>query len=210
MPYLYFLPQNELSKSDNMKIGYARVSTLDQNPEMQFDALEKAGCEKIFDDTVSGAKEERPGLIAALEYVRKGDYLVVWKLDRLGRSLKHLIDVVDDLSDRGIGFVSLQDGFDTKTNGGKFVFQIFGALAEFERNIIRERTNAGLAAARARGRKGGRKPKLSATSIKTMQTMYDSRKHSINEICSLMKITKPTFYKYIKKTTADNPAQVEQ
>jgi DNA invertase Pin-like site-specific DNA recombinase len=182
-----------------MKIGYARVSTLEQNTELQIKELKQAGCKKVFKDQVSGVKADRPGLKAALEYVRPGDSLVVWKLDRLGRNLKHLIEVVEDLEQRGIGFISLTEGFDTSTNGGKMVFQIFGALAQFERNLIRERTMAGLAAARARGRKGGKKPKLNAAQVETMKKMYDSRKHSISEICEIMKISKPTLYKYLRQ-----------
>jgi DNA invertase Pin-like site-specific DNA recombinase len=139
-----------------MLIGYARVSTQDQTLNLQKDALEKIGCNKIFTDTASGAKAERIGLEEALEYVREGDTLVVWRLDRLGRSLKHLIETITELNNRKIGFKSIQENIDTTTSGGKLVFHIFGALAEFERDIIRERTQAGLTAARARGRLGGR------------------------------------------------------
>jgi len=181
-----------------MKIGYARVSTLDQNPELQMDALEQAGCEKICSDKISGAKADRPGLDDALEYAREGDCIVVWRLDRLGRSLKHLISVVEDLESQGVGFASLQEGFDTTTSGGKLVFQIFGALAEFERNLIRERTKAGLAAAKARGRVGGRKEKLSDEQIKTMLRMSESNQHTIKEICQVMGISKPTYYRYLE------------
>ena len=137
-----------------MLIGYARVSTLDQNLDLQVDALRKAGCEKIFAETGSGAKSDRPELSEALAFARQKDTVVVWKLDRLGRSLKHLIDTVNDLHKRGIGFRSLQEHLDTTTPSGKLFFHIFGALAEFERDLIRERTNAGLVAARARGRLG--------------------------------------------------------
>lgn len=151
-----------------MKIGYARVSTLDQNPELQIDALKKADCQKIFSDTASGAKVERPGLSQALDYLRNSDCLVVWRLDRLGRNLKHLIDVVEGLEKRNVGFISLQEGFDTTNSSGKLIFQIFGALAEFERNLIKERTKAGLKAARARRRQGGRKRKLSDKQIASM------------------------------------------
>jgi DNA invertase Pin-like site-specific DNA recombinase len=139
-----------------MLIGYARVSTHEQTINLQRDALDKAGCTKIFTDTASGAKTEREGLEQALTYVRKGDTFVVWRLDRLGRSLPHLIATMTDLEERGIGFKSLTENIDTTTSGGKLIFHIFGALAEFERNLIRERTTAGLTAARARGRKGGR------------------------------------------------------
>src|SRR2546421_2459237 len=139
-----------------MLIGYARVSTQDQTLDLQTDALNRAGCEKMFTDTTSGAKSERPGLQDAMNHLRAGDTLVVWRLDRLGRTLKHLIATIADLSDNDIGFKSLQENMDTTTSGGKLIFHIFGALAEFEREIIRERTNAGLQAARARGRVGGR------------------------------------------------------
>jgi DNA invertase Pin-like site-specific DNA recombinase len=142
-----------------MLIGYARVSTQEQTLNLQCDALEQAGCTKLFTDTASGAKTERKGLEEALNYVRKGDTLVVWRLDRLGRSLPHLITTMTDLENRGIGFKSLTENIDTTTSGGKLVFHIFGALAEFERNLIRERTQAGLTAARARGEKAvGQKP----------------------------------------------------
>jgi len=181
-----------------MKIGYARVSTLDQNSELQLDALKAAGCEKIFDDKLSGSTADRPGLTEALAYVRPGDSLVVWRLDRLGRSLKHLLAVVEDLEGRGVGFISLQEGFDTTTSGGRLIFQIFGALSEFERNVIRERTNAGLAAARARGRKGGRKEKLTPGQVETMRKMSTSQQHTVAEICRVMGITKPTYYRYME------------
>src|SRR6266545_5471384 len=139
-----------------MDVGYARVSTLEQNLDLQKDALTKAGCERIFTDRISGAKSERPGLTDALEFVREGDVLVVWKLDRLGRSLQQLIETVTGLAARGIEFRSLTEQIDTTTPGGKLIFHIFGSLAEFERDLIRERTKAGLTAARARGRIGGR------------------------------------------------------
>jgi DNA invertase Pin-like site-specific DNA recombinase len=137
-----------------MLIGYARVSTLEQDVALQIDELKNAGCDRIFRDKVSGTKTERPGLQEALDFLRKGDSLVVWRLDRLGRSLRHLIDTVSALEERGIGFRSLQEAIDTTTSGGRLIFHIFGALAEFERNLIRERTMAGLRAARARGRMG--------------------------------------------------------
>jgi len=139
-------------------IGYARVSTAEQNLMLQRDALASVGCETVFQDHASGAKAERPGLADALAYLRRGDALVVWKLDRLGRSMVHLIDTVRELEARGAGFRSLTEGVDTTTPGGTLVFHIFGALAQFERDLIRERTNAGLKAAEARGKKGGRKP----------------------------------------------------
>jgi DNA invertase Pin-like site-specific DNA recombinase len=146
-----------------MRIGYARVSTADQNPDLQEDALQQAGCEKIFRDVASGAVDSRKGLADAIEYARDGDTLVVWKLgrlDRLGRSLKHLIETVNGLAARKIGFQSLPESMDTTTSGGKLIFHVFGALAEFERKLIRERTQAGLRAARVRGRNGGRPAKM--------------------------------------------------
>jgi DNA invertase Pin-like site-specific DNA recombinase len=139
-----------------MLIGYARVSTSDQTLDLQKDALQKTGCDRIFTDTASGAKAERTGLDEAISHLREGDILVVWRLDRLGRSLKHLIETITALNNRDIGFKSITEAIDTTTSGGKLIFHIFGALAEFERDIIRERTQAGLNAARARGRKGGR------------------------------------------------------
>jgi DNA invertase Pin-like site-specific DNA recombinase len=181
-----------------MKIGYARISTLDQNHDLQFDALTQAGCEKVFSDKVSGAKVDRPGLQEALAYLRKDDCLVVWRLDRLGRSLKHLIEVAEGLEKRGVGLASLQEGLDTSTSGGKLIFHIFGALAEFERNLIRERTMAGLSSARARGRLGGRSNKLGNGQIVTLKKLYDSREHTVDEICRLMGISKPTFYRYLR------------
>lgn len=184
-----------------MKIGYARVSTLEQNPDLQHDALTQAGCEKIFTDHLSGAKTARPDLTEALNYARSGDTLVVWRLDRLGRSLKHLIEVVEDLENHKIGFMSLQEGINTTTPGGRLVFHLFGALAEFERNLIRERTQAGLSAARARGRMGGRKPKLKSGQVKTLLKMYESKQHTIKEICRVMHISKATLYKYIRDKT---------
>jgi DNA invertase Pin-like site-specific DNA recombinase len=149
-------------------IGYARVSTQDQHLHLQLDALKSAGCLKIFTDTISGTKHERKGLEEALHFLREGDSLVVWRLDRLGRSLKDLIERLTDLHTRNIGFQSVTERIDTTTSGGKLIFHIFGALAEFERDIIRERTNAGLTAARARGKKGGR-PKSPMSADKKLQ-----------------------------------------
>jgi DNA invertase Pin-like site-specific DNA recombinase len=180
-----------------MLFGYARVSTHDQTLNLQKDALQKAGCSKLFTDTASGAKAERKGLGAALAYVRKGDTFVVWRLDRLGRSLPHLIATMTDLEERGIGFKSLTENIDTTTSGGKLIFHIFGALAEFERNLIRERTTAGLMAARARGRKGGRPKALTAKQRSIAQDLYEKR-HPIAEICRTLKISKSTLYRYIK------------
>jgi len=187
-----------------MKIGYARVSTDDQNLALQEDALKEAGCERIFYDRVSGVKSERPGLQEALDYLRNGeDVLVVWRLDRLGRSLKDLIDLVNQLEERKIGFKSLQDPVDTTSPGGILVFHIFGALAEFERNLIRERTKAGLEAARARGKKGGRRRALNEEQVQRLYQLYDDtdtdgqKKYTIREICEMMGISRSTLYSYL-------------
>jgi DNA invertase Pin-like site-specific DNA recombinase len=181
-----------------MLIGYARVSTHEQTLALQQDALQKAGCNKIFTDTASGAKTERKGLDEAIAYVRKGDTLVVWRLDRLGRSLKHLIETISQLDSQNIGFKSLTENIDTTSSGGKLIFHIFGALAEFEREIIRERTQAGLHAGRARGRTGGRPKALTDRKLSIAQSLYKDPKTSIPEICRTLKISKPTFYRYIK------------
>ena len=182
-----------------MLIGYARVSTIDQNPNLQTDALKLTGCHKIFIDKISGTTAQRPELDKLKEQLREGDTLIVWRLDRLGRSLKDLIDWMNYLETEKVSLKSLQENIDTATSTGKLVFHIFGALAEFERNLIVERTNAGLQAARARGIKGGRKKKLDTSKQKTAQTMYDSKKHSIKEICETLKVTKPTLYKYLER-----------
>ena len=179
-----------------MKIGYARVSTVDQNLNLQIDALENAGCEKIFTDTASGALDARKGLTDAIEFCRAGDSLIVWKLDRLGRSLKNLIETVNKLQAKDIGFVSLRENVDTTTSGGKLVFHVFGALAEFERELIRERTLAGIASARARGKLGGRPKKLTAKQIEMAQKLMKDPTNSIREICETLKISRSTLYRY--------------
>lgn len=180
-----------------MLIGYARVSTQDQNLALQLDALDWAGCERVFTDTASGAKAARPGLDEALSFARPGDTLVVWRLDRLGRSLRHLIDTIQALSDRGIGFKSLQESIDTTTPGGKLVFHVFGALAEFERDLIRERTNAGLKAARARGRNGGRPKALNQKQRQQAVTLLKDSSNFIADICRTLKISRSTLYRYV-------------
>lgn len=185
-----------------MKIGYARVSTYEQNLSLQMDALEKADCEKVFHDQISGVKTKRPGLDEALTYVREGDILVVWRLDRLGRSLKHLIETVTLLEERGIGFQSLQESIDTTTSGGRLIFHIFGALAEFERNLIKERTQAGLESARARGRKGGRPKSLDVKKTELLYRLYSEKQHSIQEICDLIGVSKSTLYAYLREKEA--------
>src|ERR687894_954030 len=181
-------------------IGYARVSTHEQHLHLQQDALTAAGCLKIFTDTISGAKSERKGLAEALDYIRAGDTLVVWRLDRLGRSLKDLIEKLTELHNRKIGFKSLTENIDTTTSGGKLIFHMFGALAEFEREIIKERTNAGLTAARARGRQGGR-PRSSLSDERKLQMargMHENKNLPVRDICKALGIPRSTFYKYMK------------
>ena len=181
-----------------MLIGYARVSTFDQNPDLQKDALEKAGCEKVFLDTISGTVPQRPGLTKVKELLRKGDTLVVWRLDRLGRSLKDLIDWINYLDTEGVALKSLQESIDTSTSTGKLIFHIFGALAEFERHLILERTQAGLSAARARGRLGGRPKILDDDKKKVVVDLYNERKLTVKKICEMMGISKPTLYCYVR------------
>lgn len=182
-------------------VGYARVSTDEQTLDLQTDALGSAGCDRVFTDSMSGAKTERPGLADALAYVRPGDTLVVWRLDRLGRSLAHLIETVTTLERRGIGFKSLTESIDTTTSSGKLIFQIFGALAEFERNLIRERTQAGLAAARARGRVGGRRHALTPKDAAMACALYAARTHSIQDICTRFGISRATLWRYMRGGT---------
>lgn len=184
-----------------MKIGYARVSTKDQNLDLQIDALKKEGCEKIFHEVVSGAKTERAELERLLSHLREGDILVIWKLDRLGRSLKHLVQLVHELNEKGIGLQSINDPIDTTTSQGRLVFNIFACLAEFERDVIRERTQAGLKAARARGRVGGRPKGLSEKAQQkaiAAEALYKDQKLSIAEICKNLSISKATLYKYLR------------
>lgn len=173
-----------------MFIGYARVSTA------------KAGCEKVFTDVASGARADREGLAEAMKFARKGDTLVVWKLDRLGRSIRHLIDTVSELESQGVGFRSVQEAIDTTTAGGQLVFHIFGALAQFERSLIKERTNAGLASARARGRLGGRPAALDETAARIAISLYESKQHTIAEICQRLNVSKPTLYRYLPRKVA--------
>jgi len=180
-----------------MLIGYARVSTVDQNLDLQIDALKKAGCEKIYHDKISGARADRPGLEKVLELSRAGDTLVIWRLDRLGRSLKDLIQISERLKEREIGLKSLQEGIDTTTSTGQLMFNLFGALAEFEKNLINERSKAGLNAARARGKLGGRPKSLDHNQRQLVVKLYNDRQHSIAEICKMMSISKPTLYSYV-------------
>ena len=181
-----------------MDVGYARVSTGEQTLDLQLDALAAAGCGKVYRETASGAKADRPVLEELLGYLRPGDTLVVWRLDRLGRSLRHLIETVALLAERGVGFKSLTEQIDTTTLGGKLVFHVFGALAEFERDLIRERTHAGLAAARARGRTGGRPKKLGdPKQLALARALYDGGQTDIVTICTTLGISRATLYRAI-------------
>lgn len=181
-----------------MKIGYARVSTHDQNLDLQRDALIKAGCEKIIDDQITGSVSKRPGLDKVKELLREGDTLVVWRLDRLGRSLRDLIDWIQYLEAHGVALQSLHENIDTQTPTGKLTFHLFGALAEFERNLIRERTQAGLAAARARGRLGGRPKSLDAEKRQLAIDLYNEKKMPVQKLCEMLGISKPTLYSYVR------------
>ncbi len=175
-----------------MIIGYARVSTQDQNLELQLDALEKAGCEETFHEKITGKSKERPELNLCFKTLRKGDVLVVWKLDRLARSLKDLVEILSELEDRGVGFRSLTESIDTTSPSGKLIFHIFGALAEFEHSLIRERTLAGLASARARGRKGGRKPALSKGDVQKAAAMLKDPQITKMEVAEHFKVSRLT------------------
>ena len=184
-------------------VGYARISTADQSLAPQIDALKAAGCGEIFEDCVSGSKMDRPGLNQALDHLRSGDTLIVWKLDRLGRSMSHLIDTVRDLDQRGIGFRSLTEGIDTTTSGGTLVFHLFGALAQFERDLIRERTRAGLSAAAARGRKGGRKAVVTAEKLKRAKMLIE-KGLTVREAAARIKVGKTALYEAINADTSRN------
>jgi DNA invertase Pin-like site-specific DNA recombinase len=181
-----------------MKIGYARISTSDQNLDSQISLLKEVGCEKIFEDVISGSKAERKGLKECLEYVRAGDSIVIYKLDRLGRSLKELLNLVEDLEKRGVNLIIMSQNIDTSTSSGRLMFQMFGMIAEFERELIRERTMVGLKSARARGRVGGRKHLLTKEQIENLKLVHGAGKTPIAEICRMFGIKKPTMYKYLR------------
>ncbi len=184
-----------------MQIGYARVSTREQSFDLQIDALRKAGCEKVYQEVVSGANAERPVLDALLRDLRPGDVLVIWKLDRLGRSLRHLVDLAGTLLEQDVGLKSLNDPIDTTTPQGRLTFNLFASLAEFERDLIRERTRAGLVAARARGRKGGRPKGLPPQAERTAcaaETLYREQRLSVREIAEELGIAKSTLYEYLR------------
>ena len=186
-----------------MLLGYVRVSTDDQNLDLQRDALKAAGCARTFEDMASGAKADRIGLAALMTVLRTGDTVVIWRLDRLGRSLKNLIELVERLEGAKVGLRSLQENIDTTSSGGRLVFHLFGALAEFERNLVRERTLAGLAAARARGRMGGRPKRLDPAKLALALRLHSEDKHTIREICQMMGISKSTLYNYLSKADSD-------
>jgi DNA invertase Pin-like site-specific DNA recombinase len=178
-----------------IRFGYVRVSTDEQNADLQTDALKAAGCSRLFVDHASGKTHSRPGLDSLMEQLRPGDSVVVWRLDRLGRSLRHLIDVAADLDAKGVGLVSLQENLDTSTPGGKLIFHVFGALAEFERDLIRERTMAGLAAARARGRTGGRPTVWTPEKLQAARSMHASGEHDIASIARVLGVSRATLYR---------------
>jgi DNA invertase Pin-like site-specific DNA recombinase len=178
-----------------MRFGYARVSTLEQDEGLQLDALHAAGVDRAFTDRASGAVESRPALDELLGQLRAGDTVVVWRLDRLGRSLRHLIDVMSDLDRRGVALTSLRESIDTSTPGGRLVFHVFGALAEFERDLIRERTAAGLAAARARGRQGGRPTVWTPEKLATARAMFASGQHDVASIARVLRVSRASVYR---------------
>lgn len=180
------------------RLGYARISTNDQNPDLQLDALEQAGCLKVFVDRATGTNDQRPELQRLLDQLRPGDTLVVWRLDRLGRNLKHLIETVTSLEERKVSFHSLTEGIDTNSPGGRLLFHLLGAIAQFERDLISERTRAGLAAARARGRKGGRPTVLTPAKITVARAMYASKRHTLAEIASTLGVSRATIYRSLK------------
>ncbi|GAA3717295.1 recombinase family protein [Terrabacter ginsenosidimutans] len=186
-------------------VGYARVSTLEQDSALQRDALQAVGCQRIFTDKASGKLEHRPALDAMLDQLRPGDTVVVWRLDRLGRTLHHLIDTVQALDSRGVAFRSLTESIDTCTPGGKLIFHVFGALAEFERDLIRERTVAGLAAARARGRSGGRPTVWTPEKLKVARSMYDSREHDVASIARVVGVSRASVYRALTRMSAEEP-----
>ncbi|WP_198395050.1 recombinase family protein [Brevibacterium yomogidense] len=182
-------------------LGYARVSTGEQDASLQHDELTAAGCYRVFTDTASGSLESRPELNKVLDQLRPGDTLVVWRLDRLGRSIRHLIDQLAALQERGIEFRSLQENIDTSSSGGRLVFHLFASLAEFERDLIRERTNAGLRAARARGRTGGRPPLLTKDKLRTARKLYEQQDMTVAQIGEVLGVSRTTVYRALRRET---------
>lgn len=191
--------RNKILKTDQFCLFFRTTPTNEQNLALQEDALRQAGCEEIVTDEISGSVADRPGLAKLKEKMRKGDTLVVWRLDRLGRSLKHLIALVNELESSGVGFKSLQEAIDTTSATGKLIFHIFASLAEFERHLIKERTMAGLVAARARGRLGGRPKRLDAAKRQVAIKLYLDKQHTVQTICRMMGISKPTLYHYLQE-----------
>ena len=180
-------------------VGYARVSSGEQILDLQLDALEEAGCTKKFADTISGSRSDRPELAKALDYLREGDTFVVWRLDRLGRSLKHLIEAVNDFKERGVSFVSIQEKLDTTTPAGMLVFHVFGAISEFERDLIAERTKAGLEAARRRGRVGGRRTVMSPDKLRVIKGLYEDPESNltVQQIADTVGVSRATVYRHL-------------
>jgi DNA invertase Pin-like site-specific DNA recombinase len=202
-------PPNTFLKTLTMTtmIGYSRVSTNDQDDRLQIDDLKAAGCKRIFTDTASGSKANRPELDKMLDHLREGDTVVVWRLDRLGRSLKNLIELVALFEEKGVGFRSLKgEAIDTTTSGGRLIFHVFAALAQFERELIVERTNAGLAAARARGRVGGRPSVMTAKKVDKARKLYDSRQHTVAEIAEMLDVSVATIYRHLQPKTQESLA----
>ncbi|HAZ7915607.1 TPA: recombinase family protein [Escherichia coli] len=202
-------PRDNSTASMDMStlIGYARVSTADQSLDMQIEALKSAGCHQVFTDVASGAKADRPGLEKALEYLREGDTLMVWKIDRLGRSLAHLVQAVDALRERGIGFRSLTDsGIDTTTRNGKLLFNLFAMLAEFERDLISERTKASLSAAKARGRNGGRRFTVTAEKLDRARKLMDKKGLTVGEAAAALGVGRSTLYRALN-AGSDTPTE---
>jgi DNA invertase Pin-like site-specific DNA recombinase len=187
-------------------LGYARVSTADQAPELQLDELAAAGCTRIWTDHATGTRADRPELAKLLDHMRAGDTLVVWRFDRLARSLSDLITIATQLEQRAVGLRSLREQIDTTTPGGRLVFHVFGALAEFETDLIRERTNAGLAAARARGRRGGRKPVMTAAKTRAARQMHAAREHTVEEIAETLGVSRASVYRALAKPATDAEA----
>ena len=187
-----------------MRVGYIRTSKKDQNPQLQRRDLLAAGCQKLFEEQIRSRKAQRPQLRAALEYAREGDALVVCKLDRFGRSLQELIELVGDFKERGVEFVSLRESIDTTTPGGKLVFHVFGAVAEFERDLVLERTVAGLEVARARGRRGGRPRALDESKARLARRLKAEGEHSVEELCSMLGVGRSTLYRYLAEEAADS------
>lgn len=190
-------PKPATSPQTGNLVGYCRVSTDSQSTNLQIDAMRAAGCTRIFEETASGTRTDRPELAAALDYLRPGDSLVVWRLDRLGRSLKHLIDTVTDLEERGIGFCSISDAINTTTPTGRLVFHVLSSLAQFERDLIAERTRAGLAAARERGAKPGRKPSLTSDQVAVVQAMHATGDHTVSAIAAVVGVSRATVYRQL-------------